>query len=463
MEQDKISVVYDMECVPNITTLAFIPTKTSQEKIDRFKELDIRGEDCTYYFLNEIGGRVFVFDEYSDIEKELYALREYVTNIAVIVGYNNHNYDDVLLFHILTNIKKYAAMVRNNMIADILLDMYNSSGNIIDTEKFIINDERKNYRKYPNKPISIDLQKLNHLDVSFTSLKQCQIILCWHNVKEFELPPISELDAHYYKVYISDGNSYRTESLLYHKDRWEEYSKMNVFQRYIPPEYKAELIYYNINDTMSTLALFRYSHGELMQRLAATELYKVNVRSLSRSSTAEKLISTFYIRESNETYEDIKERIDLEPVVALKNIVDKTVQFNTLRLQELLTKINNTIVFTTGSTFKDEFVYAGNKFSVGLGGLHTIDRPGILTSTDKYTYTDADAESYYPTTIINNNLSPKHMDINYFMPMYKTIRDRRVYAKHNRYNADGTINQQLSDENEILKIVLNAVYGELLP
>ena len=115
-------------------------------------------------------------------------------------------------------------------------------------------------------------------------------------------------------------------------------------------------------------------------------------RGAGVGGTAEKLISTFYIRESNETYKDIKERIDLEPVVALKNIVDKTVQFNTPRLQELLTKINNTIVFTTGSTFKDEFVYADNKFSVGLGGLHTIDRPGILTSTDKYTYTDCDVD-----------------------------------------------------------------------
>lgn len=42
-----------------------------------------------------------------------------------------------------------------------------------------------------------------------TSLKHCEVILKWHNVKEFELPPICELDADYYVEHIATKNGYK--------------------------------------------------------------------------------------------------------------------------------------------------------------------------------------------------------------------------------------------------------------
>lgn len=117
-----------------------------------------------------------------------------------------------------------------------------------------------------------------------------------------------------------------------------------MFNRYIPIEYLHNLLYYNINDGMATLVLFRHSYSEIIQRANITKKYNINVLTLSRSSTAERMLVNFYLKKSNEDYKDVKNRIDLSPIVPLREVVDPKIEFNDVLLKDLVNEIKNNVV-----------------------------------------------------------------------------------------------------------------------
>ena len=74
--------------------------------------------------------------------------------------------------------------------------------------------------------------------------------------------------------------------------------------------------------------------------------------------------------------------------------------------------------------------FYGTKYSIGCGGIHTQDPPGILKSTDKYVYIHHDYTSYYPSIMISYNVAPKHLHQKTFTKMMSFLKDTRVKCKH---------------------------------
>ena len=93
---------------------------------------------------------------------------------------------------------------------------------------------------------------------------------------------------------------------------------------------------------------------------------------------------------------------------------------------------------------------AGHSFQLGVGGLHSIDKPGIFRSTATEKIIDLDVTSYYPSIIINDRLHPKHLGLSFADDM-RTLRDQRVAAKKAGDKAVANA----------LKIVVNATFGKL--
>ncbi len=388
-------VVYDIEVFPNLFTVGFISTSIKEDAIKRFQQLDIEDGDTISLFRNSLNGRMFILSQFESITDTLIELQQFVDNVTIMFGYNNSSYDDVLLFYILYNIDTLIAMERNGKRNEALLTIYNASQNIINSDRYVFTEQKRDYKRYKNKPTSVDLQKLNHLDAegAFVSLKQCQINLRWHNVKEFQLPDICEEDAYYYYHYITKGNEYEKVSLLDYPSEWSKVSrKINVFDRYIPISYIDSVIYYNINDIMSTLRLYIFSKSEIQQRAKATVKYNVNVLTLASSTAGERLISNIYLKQTGETYREVKDNIDLEPIVVVSKILDPKIELHHPVLKGLLDKFRNTIIFPTSPSFNHEIIFGGVKLSLGKGGIHSEDRPRILTSTDKYVYRDCDVD-----------------------------------------------------------------------
>lgn len=147
---------------------------------------------------------------------------------------------------------------------------------------------------------------------------------------------------------------------------------------------------------------------------------------------------------------------------ATTHIVDKKVKYHTGPFQEMLRRLllGKLEALDYGLTkwelrcpeLPDTLAVplAGCQFQLGVGGLHSIDGPGIFRSTATEKIIDLDVTSYYPSIIINDRLHPKHLGVSFADDM-RTLRDQRVAAKK---AGDKTI-------ANALKIVVNATFGKL--
>jgi hypothetical protein len=88
-------------------------------------------------------------------------------------------------------------------------------------------------------------------------------------------------------------------------------------------------------------------------------------------------------------------------------------------------------------------------YKMGIGGLHSTEQSVAYIGDDDTLIIDRDVASYYPAIIINTGLFPRHLGQS-FLDVYRTIRDRRLAAKH--AGDKSTANT--------LKIVLNGSFGK---
>jgi len=103
-----------------------------------------------------------------------------------------------------------------------------------------------------------------------------------------------------------------------------------------------------------------------------------------------------------------------------------------------------------GQPLAETFHLGGCELSLGVGGLHTVDGPGIIAATDDAAIVDLDVTSYYPSLMISEGIYPSQLGEHFIQNMTE-LRERRVKAKR---EGDKTT-------ADALKIVLNATFGKL--
>lgn len=98
-------------------------------------------------------------------------------------------------------------------------------------------------------------------------------------------------------------------------------------------------------------------------------------------------------------------------------------------------------------------ITVGNiELSLGLGGIHSVDKPGIFKAENGMILLDADVVSYYPASIIAYNICPEHLDKEIFKQiLIDALADRKKYKKKKK---EGTIYAALEYG---LKIALNSI------
>jgi hypothetical protein len=91
---------------------------------------------------------------------------------------------------------------------------------------------------------------------------------------------------------------------------------------------------------------------------------------------------------------------------------------------------------------------------LGLGGLHSVDKPGIFKAENDYVLLDADIVSFYPSAIINYGIAPEHLDLELFIEtLLDALNDRKAYKKRKK---ESVIYAALEYG---LKISLNSCFG----
>jgi hypothetical protein len=93
---------------------------------------------------------------------------------------------------------------------------------------------------------------------------------------------------------------------------------------------------------------------------------------------------------------------------------------------------------------------ADAEFQIGVGGLHSVDEPGVFQSDDTHVIIDLDVTSYYPSIIIQNRLAPNQIGPDFYKDM-RLLRDKRVAAK----KAGDKVT------SDAIKLIVNSTFGHL--
>jgi hypothetical protein len=334
-------------------------------------------------------------EDYSDLIK-------FLRTDMTLIGYNNHSYDDSML--------RFVMGYRGDKLTS---ELYNLSAKLVD-ENFR-NDRKILELRYPKKIIyswkSIDLMKILAFDKLGISLKQTAINLKWHKIQDMPV---------HYRTFVQ---SVQLESILA----------------------------YNENDVLITKRLYEEITPIRQLRDDLSALYSVDLSSASDSKMANLILENIYGNEMRMDVRAIRDMRTIREKVLLGNCIAKFVKFESPELKEMLDRISTTIVYNYNRYKYSESIYFANcNFTLGVGGLHTEDEPGVFLSDKDYIIQDMDVASYYPNLIINNSFYPEHLGYD-FITVLKKITAERLSAKRsgNKVKADG------------LKITVNSIFGKL--
>lgn len=330
------------------------------------------------------------------------------------------------------------------------------------------------------------------------SLKQTSINLQWYELLEYELPPISEKDKHFYE---KDNNfkGINVDGLNKLVEKWD---------RYIIDEWIEPTMYYNMNDSFILCEIIRLYIDEIRLRYSISSAYGVDVLSSSRSNIADKLFIKFYSEFSGLSPSQWQGNKTERTAMAFKRVIFPFIKFKTKECQELLEEMKKVVVYSTSkkalkevSTKYPEFKYLKTNndtgwfeitinnlvYSIATGGLHSQDIPRELKSKiiindnsftgnhieeninnsniwdkltdDSYIYIHFDISSFYPSIMSIYHISPAHLNEGVFTKLITWLKDTRIAAKHSKEDyIDGIPKDILA---QALKIVINSIYGKL--
>lgn len=213
-----------------------------------------------------------------------------------------------------------------------------------------------------------------------------------------------------------------------------------------------ELKKFNCNQVCITELLYDFMKERLDLRESLTNEYHIDVMSKSDAQIAEAIIS----KEVSKLNGKQVERPTIEPGTTYRYNVPSYLQYATKPMQDLLEEIRNA-KFVLGDNGKmiappelDIPAKIGkNVYSLGIGGLHSVDKCKAYVAGKGRKIKDIDVTSYYPNAILNMRLSPIAMGDN-FLKVYEGFKIQRVEAKRNK--------QFTKDKG--LKIFVNGVSGK---
>jgi len=370
--------------------------KTYAYDIECFKNL------FTATFVNiDDESEVHVF--YVGLGKDTWSdIVEFLSEEMTLVGYNSISYDDPMLRYLLlyrgSNLNKDIFEIGGKLIGDMFRD-----------------DSEIRELRYPRNSTfnwrSIDLMKILAFDQLGISLKQVAITLRWYRIQDLPIAP----------------------------------------HEHVKPEQLAMILDYNLNDTLITNKLYDEAYPLVELRAKLSKIYNLDFSSASDSKIANLILESIYQHELKMDIRTVRHMRTEREKVLLGDCIAKFVEFKTPALNEMLERVSSTYVYQYNTYRYLETLYFANcRFVLGIGGLHSVDEPGIFESTETHIIQDLDVSSYYPNLIINNMFYPKHLGPD-FIKVLKRITTERIQAKKSgdKVKADG------------LKITVNSIFGKL--
>ena len=391
----KIVYVYDIEVFQNIFHCSVKNTETND--IYKFEISERK---------NQLRELVKFFKQ---VDKYITWGDYYTTNInipanVIFCGYNNLHYDNPIINYII----EYEDKLMQYNITTICSSIFNISKTITTSSEDNI-DAWKHW-KYQIWFDTFDILTMLYSNKLRVGLKEIQVTMQYPNVQEF----------------VCD------------------------WTKPLPLEDFDSMIDYNINDIESTSELLNRCKKDVDLRIAIEDEYGVRVLSKDGVNIGMKILTQKYLEKTGLTWWDIKDLRSPMSVIPLKDVILPFIKYDSPILQRVLEDMKNQIVSPGRKGYENKFVFNNLRYSVGVGGIHSVNSPEIIIPRDDEMLIDIDVASLYPSMLIEYEFYPKHLGKE-FLEVYKQIKDERIEAKHNGDKV----------KNETLKLALNGLSGNL--
>ena len=319
----------------------------------------------------------------------------------IFCGYNNIHYDNPIVNFII----EYKETLKKSTRLDIEYNLFQLSQTIIkgDLEKW------KRW-KYANNFETLDLLTMLFSQKLRVGLKEMQVTMKYSNVQEY------------------DGD----------------------FEAPIPEEDIPKMIQYNINDVNSTDELLYRCENDIKLRLNIEEEYGIKALNKDGVNLGMEILKTKYLEKTHKTWNDIKDLRSPCDKIALNEIILPFIKFDNPILKDLLNEMKQQVVSPDRKGYNKHFLMDNLEYSVGVGGIHSVNKPSIFIAKEDEVISDVDVASLYPSLIIEYGFYPPHLGKE-FLEVYKGIKDERIEAKHNGNKL----------KNLTLKLSINGLSGNL--
>lgn len=491
---------FDVEVLPNFFSITFVDLadylKAFEDCVnDKGKKIPLIQKLTVGTIkdrLSRIKNKKFYITATDD--SQLFTMIDYIYKFAIdsnglpartdLYGYNSKSYDNLMVAAFLMYFNQF------DTTKELITKLFQTNKRIIELQ----NDKEagkndfflRSLNKFKLPFVGVDVMKIFALNKAGSyndsqtgekkyipkGLKQTSINLQWYELLEYELPPINEKEAEYYRKDVK-YKGYSLEELNNTIDKWD---------RYILDEYIPDMLHYNLNDVFIVAEMVRLKPDEIKSRYAVSASYQVDVLNSSRSNMADVLFQKFYTKFSGIPYDRWKDGRTERKAMSIGKIIFDCVRFKNSQLQELLAKLRKTVVYRVNKdSLQEEIVIGKTVYNLATGGLHSKDIPmeiwsttewnGVYRSstgeildksaicdTRKFTIKHADVSSYYPSIMAFYGVAPAHMVKSAFRNLIQWMKDTRVTVKHSdEAIVDGIPRDVLA---LVLKIVINSIYGK---
>lgn len=350
--------------------------------------------------------------EISERKNQIRELVQFFTNPKYLLcGYNNKHYDDVVINYIID----YIDIMLCKSIYDVTLSLFNLSQTIINLEDGNISKIKK--WKYANYFESMDLLTMMFSSKLRVGLKSMQITMQYQNVQEYS----------------------------------------GDFGSFLPKDKIDEMISYNINDVKSTYSLFNYlvKNGDIDLRLFIEQEYGFNALSMDSVKFGETLIAKKVCEELHINKRQLEQMRSPMDNIPLKDVILPFIRYKNPKFQEALEDMKKQVVSSKNKkpgekNYENKFVVSGVRYSIGVGGIHSLNEPRIYVPKEDEYLGHLDVASMYPSFIVRYGWFPRHLG-KAGLAVYTQIYHERIQAKHSGQK----------QKNLALKLTLNSVTGKM--
>lgn len=391
----KIVYVYDIEVFQNIFHCSVKNTETNDIYKFEISERKNQLRDLVKFFKQ--------VDEYITWG-DYYTTNINIPSNIIFCGYNNLHYDNPIINYII----EYEDKLMQYNIPTICRSIFNLSKTITTSSEDNI-DAWKHW-KYQIWFDTFDILTMLYSNKLRVGLKEIQVTMQYPNVQEF----------------VCD------------------------WTKPLPLEDFDSMIDYNINDIESTSELLNRCKKDVDLRIAIEDEYGVRVLSKDGVNIGMKILTQKYLEKTGLTWWDIKDLRSPMSVIPLKDVILPFIKYDSPILNRVLEDMKGQIVSPGRKGYENKFVFNNLRYSVGVGGIHSVNSPEIIIPRDDEMLIDIDVASLYPSMLIEYEFYPKHLGKE-FLEVYKQIKDERIEAKHNGDKV----------KNETLKLALNGLSGNL--